>query len=100
MSTTKADYLRNLDASSYLREMFNDNPELCFFAKDRDFSFTMCHRTLLAKLGIARESEIIGLTDHEIFERTMADKYWMEDSAAPAQIPAGGIIALGSYLGS
>ena len=79
MHATKEAFLGTMDGGRLLDSLFSDSGGTYFFAKDRDFRFTMCNRTLLEKLGLESEEQILGKDDYLFFERSVADRYREED---------------------
>ena len=72
-------FLQQVDSRRCLSDLFEDTPDLYFFAKDLNYQFTMCNRALLRRLGIGEESEIIGSDDYSHFDPLVADHYHVED---------------------
>ena len=79
MSEFSLSFLQQVDTGRCLADLFDDSPDLYFFAKDLQFRFTMCNRALLRRLGIGGESEIVGSDDYRFFDPLVADHYREED---------------------
>ncbi len=50
-----------------------------FFAKTAEGRFVSASPNLLAMNGLAREEDIVGLSDHDLFPSAMADKFRVDD---------------------
>ena len=74
-----SDFLQRLDGARLFAGLFEDSADLFVFAKDRECRFTLCNRTLLRKMGMEEEQEILGRDDYEFFDRSVADRYREED---------------------
>lgn len=79
MSKLFLEAIEQLDAGRCLSDLFEDTPDLYFFAKDLNYRFTLCNQALLRRLGITSESEIIGKDDYHYFDSVVADHYRDED---------------------
>jgi PAS domain S-box-containing protein len=65
-------------ADAFLAIM-RDLPDLYVFAKDGDGRFLLCNPALVKALGLSRENEILGKTDYDFFDRSLANRYRVED---------------------
>jgi PAS domain S-box-containing protein len=59
--------------------LVHDLPDLYVFAKDPEGRFLLCNPALLKALGLHNESDIIGRTDYDLFDRSLAHRYRAED---------------------
>ncbi|HCC21002.1 MAG TPA: hypothetical protein DEP88_07115 [Verrucomicrobiales bacterium] len=79
MSDVSLSFLEQVDLKRCLSELFEDAPDLYFFAKDLNYQFTMCNRALMRRIGVKEESDIIGTDDFHHFDPLMAKYYREED---------------------
>ena len=62
------------------RCIFEHLPEVYFFVKDRAGRMVAASPTILSRLGLQREEEFIGRTDHEMYPASLADAYTKDDA--------------------
>jgi PAS domain S-box-containing protein len=62
------------------RELFEHLPDLYFFVKDRQGRMVAASSTILDRLGVKSEDDLIGTTDHDVYPRHLADAYVADDS--------------------
>jgi len=63
--------------AGYLLELMDRSPVLCF-VKDREGKYLYVNRAWLELAGRSRE-EVLGHTDHEVFNRASADEFVEND---------------------
>lgn len=63
----------------FIQNFFDNSPDIFAFAKDINFKFTMMNKTLLKQLNLSSESEVLGKTDYDFFQRNQADLFLRED---------------------
>jgi AraC-like DNA-binding protein len=62
-----------------LLDLFTNLPDIFLFAKDTNGQFTMANSIFVQKCGMKNESELVGLTDFDVFPRHLAEKYVKDD---------------------
>ena len=62
-----------------VRELFEYLPNLLYFVKDRELRLMGGNRAFVERCGFADESELIGLSDREVFPVELAEKYFQDD---------------------
>ena len=62
------------------RFIFEHLPEVYFFVKDRAGRMIAASPTILKRMGLQSEANIIGATDHEIYPAHLADGYAKDDA--------------------
>lgn len=62
------------------RGIFEHLPEVYFFVKDAAGRMIAASPTILSRLGLQREEDFIGTTDHEMYPRALADAYTKDDA--------------------
>ena len=62
------------------RCIFEHLPEVYFFVKDAAGRMIAASPTILKRLGLQGEAELIGATDHEIYPGHLADAYTRDDA--------------------
>lgn len=62
-----------------LQQLFNYLPEVYFVVKDRDGRVMMANAVAARLCGLEDESEMIGKTDYDLFEKDRADTYVQDD---------------------
>ena len=60
--------------------IFEHLPEVYFFVKDRAGRMMAASPTILNRLGLKREADLIGATDHELYPAHLADAYTKDDA--------------------
>ncbi len=63
--------------AGYLLELMDRSPVLCF-VKDREGKYLYVNRAWLELAGLGRE-QVLGRTDHEVFQRASADEFVEND---------------------
>lgn len=83
MENTKpqGDFFKKLGPADQILALFNYQPNLSFFAKDREGRFMALNRRGCEYCGVASEAEAIGKTDHDFFPKSRADEYRADDRA-------------------
>ena len=61
------------------RALFDRLPNVLYFAKDRELRLMAGNKGFVARCGKTSETEIIGLTDLELFPLELAEKYRQDD---------------------
>ena len=64
-----------------VRELFEYLPNLLYFVKDREHRLMGGNRAFVERCGFAKEDELIGLSDREVFPVELAEKYFQDDRA-------------------
>jgi len=72
-------FFGDLGNPSQLAPLLDALPSAFFFCKDYEGRFSGINRALLNALGIQTPDEILGRTDHDFFDRELADAYRRED---------------------
>lgn len=62
-----------------VRELFEYLPNLLYFVKDRELRLMGGNRAFVERCGFGNESELIGLSDREVFPVELAEKYFQDD---------------------
>ncbi len=55
-------------------------PDTRFFAKDADSRFLFLSRNLLDLNGVSREEDAVGLSDHDFYPKSIAEKFRQDDA--------------------
>lgn len=66
----------NLDT---VRVLFDACPDVVFFAKDTQGRYTCGNRTLLHRLGLSDESQLLGKDPRELFPQPLGESYHAQD---------------------
>jgi PAS domain S-box-containing protein len=69
----------HIESAEAFLAIVRDLPDLYVFAKDVSGRFLLCNPALVKALGLQRESELLGRTDYDFFERNLANRYRVED---------------------
>lgn len=77
---TKQDFLDTLGARTAL-ELFEYLPDAYFWIKDREGRFMAANALFVQGCGFARESDLIGKTDLDVWPRHLAEGYRRDDRA-------------------
>ncbi|SRR6266508_1530973 len=62
-----------------IEKLFNQLPDVVFFAKDREGRDSRVNDTLLARCGIQRRDELLGLTAEQVFPKPLGAGYTAQD---------------------
>lgn len=62
-----------------VRELFEYLPNCLYFVKDRELRLMGGNRAFVERCGFSDESELIGLSDREVFPVELAEKYFQDD---------------------
>jgi PAS domain S-box-containing protein len=62
-----------------VEKLFDELPEVVFFAKDREGRYTSVNDTLLKRCGFARRDKILGLTAEEVYPEPLGAGYLVQD---------------------
>jgi len=76
---SKIRFLLNLQMSPALFRLFDSLTDVCFFAKDRQGKFIMGNRAFLEKLGLDKEDDLIGKSDHDFFPKRLIVIFYQDD---------------------
>ena len=71
----RTDFLGRLGEKLQLARLFDQLPDIYFFAKNVSGQFVLCNSATLQALGLSREAEMIGKTDNDIVPAEVADQY-------------------------
>lgn len=70
------EFLQQLGGSRLqLSRLFDELPDIYFFAKDLDGRFVLCNSAIIQALGLASKWDMIGKTDYDLIPREIADAY-------------------------
>ena len=70
---------KNRVTTSLLSALRDGIPDLIFY-KDKDGVYLGCNQAFCDLVGKASESEIIGITDHDLFDKELADFFRQKDN--------------------
>ena len=73
------EFFGRLDSPSAIFALFDLLPSVSFFVKDRKGRFIALSRQGCEYCGVARESDAVGMTDHDFFPKQRADEYRADD---------------------
>jgi AraC-like DNA-binding protein len=79
-SSIRAAFLAQLRNPAELLAVFEHLPETYCFIKNRESRMIAASATILARLGLARETDFIERRDHDVFPRALADAYVADDA--------------------
>lgn len=65
--------------SGQFRKLFENLPGVLFFAKNRDLKLMMGNTAFIARCGKTTEAEIVGIDDHDLFPKKLANKFRKDD---------------------
>ena len=71
---TNSDFLENI-APNQISLLFEELPDIYFFAKDLQGCFTMANKTTVKAFGFKTEKDMLGKTDFDIASVEIASKY-------------------------
>lgn len=75
--------------------LFEYLPDTLYFAKDAQLRLMAGNRAFVERCGFAREEDIVGLSDYEIFPMDLAEKYHTDDEHVLTSLePLIGIVEL------
>jgi PAS domain S-box-containing protein len=72
-------FLARLIPEDSLGQLFDLLPNVYFFVKDTEGRFMRMNQTLLQAIGLRQETEVLGLTDADLFSPFLAHGYREED---------------------
>ena len=49
------------------------------YVKDRNLRFVCCSRAVARLVGLGNEAQLVGKTDHDVFDKELADQYVLDD---------------------
>ncbi|PHR94542.1 MAG: AraC family transcriptional regulator [Blastopirellula sp.] len=75
----QADFLQQLGGSLQLCQLFEELPDIYFFAKNSKGEFVLCNSAILDAMGLASQWDMIGKTDYDLVPREIADVYHEAD---------------------
>ena len=73
------EFFKQLGGRPQIAQLFEELPDIYFFAKNVRGEFVLCNSATLAALGLEREADMIGKTDYEIVPAEIADQYRAAD---------------------
>ena len=76
----QSEFFANMADPQAFRCIFEHLPEVYFFVKDISGRMIAASPTILSRLGLKRETDFIGRTDHDVFPRHLADAYTADDA--------------------
>jgi AraC-like DNA-binding protein len=76
----RIDWFGNVSPDSLLHPLLAEVSGLIYWAKDRQGRFMVASREILRRYNMASEKDILGLTDHDITPKAIADDYVMADA--------------------
>jgi PAS domain S-box-containing protein len=62
-----------------LEKLFDELPDVVFFAKDREARYSSVNETLLKRCGLTRRDKILGLTAEEVYPQPLGAGYTAQD---------------------
>ncbi len=75
----RTQFLEAIDPEQHFFRIFDQLPNILFFAKDRDARLLVANTALLQRYGFSSESEIVGKTDFDLLPRSLAEKFREDD---------------------
>lgn len=75
----RARFMKRMGVESGFYRLFDHMPDVSFFAKDSAFRFMCASRRFLERFGRAREEELVGLTDFDLFPARLAENFRRDD---------------------
>ncbi|MEO6785608.1 MAG: AraC family transcriptional regulator [Chthoniobacteraceae bacterium] len=81
MSRTRLqrDFFAGIADVSAFRSLFDHLPDVFFFAKDRESRLIAGNRSLLERVGLRKEADIVGCTDYDFVGRSLAEGFRADD---------------------
>jgi len=76
---TRARFLRRIGPETPFYQLFDQMPDVSFFAKDRDFRFMCASQRFIERFGFHRESDVIGRDDFDLFPSRLAENFRHDD---------------------
>lgn len=70
-----------LDAAGFALDLFDDLPDVVFFAKDADGRYRAVSETLVRRLGKRRKGDVLGRTTRDLFPSPLGERYLEQDLA-------------------
>jgi PAS domain S-box-containing protein len=77
----KLDFIERIRPDSLYHQLFENLPDVVFFAKDTEGRIVAGNRELLNRFGLTREEQILGKTDFDLHPHSRAAKYRADDQA-------------------
>ncbi len=74
-------FFESMGGPQQVQHLFAHLPDVYFFLKDAQSRMMGAGATILNRLGVSTESEIIGTTDHDHFPTQLADEFVRDDRA-------------------
>ncbi len=68
-------FFSKLDPNSRHHSLFDLMPDVAYFIKNKHSQFMAANKTLISKLGLSEESEIIGKSDQDFFPPYLTDQF-------------------------
>lgn len=76
---SREEFFRRMAPESQFYQILNHLPRVSFFAKDADFRMVAANQHFVRRLGFAREEEIFGKDDFELFPPRLAESFRRDD---------------------
>jgi len=78
-SELRKKFLEAIDPEEHFYRIFDQLPNILFFAKDREGRLLAVNKALLQRYGFMNEAEILGKTDFDLLPRSLAEKFREDD---------------------
>lgn len=75
----REEFFRRMAPESQFYQILNHLPRVSFFAKDADFRMIAANQHFVRRLGFAREEDIFGKDDFELFPPRLAESFRRDD---------------------
>ncbi len=72
-------FLRSLEPGSLFYQLFDLQPGVSFFAKDKHFRFIAANRHFYERFGLNSEAEVVGKDDFSLFPPRLAEHFRQDD---------------------
>ena len=79
VDTQAHEFFNQLETGDQILSLFDYQPDVSFFVKDRDCRFIYLNRRGCEYCGVVSQQEALGKTDHDFFPKTRADDYRRDD---------------------
>lgn len=91
---------KELGVVQSLLSLFDQLPDIYLFAKDLEGRFTLANKIFVEKCGLKRESDLLGLTDVDVFPKHLTEKYVKDDKKViRTGVPIVNVIELVIHIG-
>lgn len=75
----RADFMMNVATPLYVESLFDRLPDIVFSIKDREGRYITMSEAAVARCGLKRKQDAIGMTAFDLFPRPMAERYARQD---------------------